>query len=115
VLRADPEQLHRVLSNLVRNARQAIAATGKPGEIRISGVERDGAGGSRSRHRARPAEKGARSPVQTVPRRRAQGRVGPRPRHRGRIIRGHGGTLELVETGPDGTTFAICLPAGLAV
>ena len=30
VLRADPEQLHRVLSNLVRNARQAIAATGKP-------------------------------------------------------------------------------------
>jgi signal transduction histidine kinase len=30
------------------------------------------------------------------------------------IIRGHGGALELVESGPDGTTFAICLPVGLA-
>jgi signal transduction histidine kinase len=30
------------------------------------------------------------------------------------IVRGHGGTLELVESGPEGTTFAICLPAGLA-
>jgi hypothetical protein len=42
VLRADPEQLHRVLSNLVRNARQAILATGKAGEIRIDRSERDG-------------------------------------------------------------------------
>jgi hypothetical protein len=85
VLRADPEQLHRVLSNLLRNARQAIAATGKPGEIRISGLERDGSWRIEvSRHRARPAEKGARSPVPTVPWRRAQGWHGPRPRHRGR-------------------------------
>jgi nitrogen fixation/metabolism regulation signal transduction histidine kinase len=42
VLRADPEQLHRVLSNLVRNARQAIAATGKSGRDPHRGVERDG-------------------------------------------------------------------------
>jgi hypothetical protein len=48
VLRADPEQFHRVLSNLVRNARQAIAATGKAGEIRIDGRSGTAAGGSRS-------------------------------------------------------------------
>ena len=40
-LRADPEQLYRVLSNLVRNARQAIVATGEAGTIRISAEETD--------------------------------------------------------------------------
>jgi hypothetical protein len=74
-VRADPEQLHRVLSNLVRNARQAIAASGKPGEIRVGHCEMapkawkiDG-----QRHRTRPAAKGARSPVPAVPWRGAQG------------------------------------------
>ena len=32
MVRADPEQLYRVLSNLVRNARQAIEAAGQDGE-----------------------------------------------------------------------------------
>ena len=36
VLRADREQLHRVLTNLVRNARQAIEATATPGTIEIA-------------------------------------------------------------------------------
>ncbi|MEM9846210.1 MAG: HAMP domain-containing sensor histidine kinase, partial [Pseudomonadota bacterium] len=36
---ADAEQLYRVISNLARNARQAIIATGKPGEIGIAGLE----------------------------------------------------------------------------
>jgi hypothetical protein len=83
VLRADPEQFHRVLSNLVRNARQAIAATGKAGEIRIVGGAGRRLADRGQRHRPRPAEKGARSPVQAVPRRRAQGGLRPRPRHRG--------------------------------
>ena len=26
------------------------------------------------------------------------------------LVKGHGGTLELVRTGPDGTVFSICLP-----
>ena len=40
-VRADGEQLHRVVLNLVRNARQAVLATGKPGEISISAEEDD--------------------------------------------------------------------------
>ncbi len=39
VIRADSEQLYRVLSNLVRNARQAIEATGQPGTVELSAGE----------------------------------------------------------------------------
>ena len=42
-LRADGEQLYRAIFNLVRNARQAITATGKGGEISIKGFEDDNA------------------------------------------------------------------------
>ena len=41
IIRADGEQLHRVLTNLVRNARQAIEATGQDGTIEISAGETD--------------------------------------------------------------------------
>ena len=36
MLRADPEQLHRILSNLVKNARQAILGSGEAGEITVT-------------------------------------------------------------------------------
>ncbi|KPQ18109.1 MAG: Signal transduction histidine kinase [Rhodobacteraceae bacterium HLUCCO18] len=116
VLRADPEQLHRVLSNLVRNARQAIAATGKPGKIRIEGREKEtgwrievfdtGPGLPKKAldHLFQPFHGGAR-----------KGGSGLGLAIAAEIVRGHGGTLELVRTGAEGTTFAICLPAGLAV
>jgi signal transduction histidine kinase len=115
VLRADPEQLHRVLSNLVRNARQAIAATGKPGEIRIEGREKDtgwrievsdtGPGLPKKAldHLFQPFHGGAR-----------KGGTGLGLAIAAEIVRGHGGTLELVRTGAEGTIFAISLPAGLA-
>jgi signal transduction histidine kinase len=114
VLRADPEQLHRVLSNLVRNARQAIAATGRPGEVTIRGRERDdgwcievsdtGPGLPKKAldHLFKPFH-GAR-----------KGGTGLGLAIAAEIVRGHGGRLELSETGPDGTTFSLYLPAGLA-
>jgi len=116
VLRADPEQLHRVLSNLVRNARQAIVATGKPGEIRIEGQETatgwrievsdTGPGLPKKAldHLFQPFHGGAR-----------KGGTGLGLAIAAEIVRGHGGTLDLVRTGAEGTTFAINLPAGLAV
>ncbi|MEM8536354.1 MAG: HAMP domain-containing sensor histidine kinase, partial [Pseudomonadota bacterium] len=42
-LRADGEQLFRVIFNLVRNARQAIMATGEPGQISLRANEDDDA------------------------------------------------------------------------
>ena len=41
VLRVDAEQLHRVLSNLVRNARQAMVSQGSDGDIAIEASETD--------------------------------------------------------------------------
>ncbi len=115
VLRADPEQLHRVLSNLVRNARQAIASTGRPGEIRIAGGEDEtgwcirvsdtGPGLPKKAldHLFQPFHGGAR-----------KGGSGLGLAIAAEIVRGHGGWLEMASTGPEGTTFVIHLPAGLA-
>uniref|UniRef100_UPI0035C807D0 histidine kinase dimerization/phospho-acceptor domain-containing protein n=1 Tax=Citreimonas sp. TaxID=3036715 RepID=UPI0035C807D0 len=41
MIRGDPEQIYRALSNMVRNARQAIVASGKPGEINLTAFHDD--------------------------------------------------------------------------
>jgi len=115
IVRADPEQLHRVLSNLVRNARQAILATGQPGEISIEGREAEGgwcievcdSGPGLPKkaleHLFKPFHGSAR-----------KGGTGLGLAICAELIRGHGGQLELSRTGPEGTAFAVFLPAGLA-
>jgi signal transduction histidine kinase len=115
VLRADPEQLHRVLSNLVRNARQAIAASGGRGTIRIAGRDTSdgwmievcdtGPGLPKKAidHLFQPFHGGAR-----------KGGTGLGLAICAELIRGHGGQLELAATGPEGTTFRVTLPAGMA-
>jgi len=112
-LRADPEQLFRVVSNLVRNARQAIANTGQPGEINVSAYEDDdawwieicdtgpGLPPKAREHLFTPFQGGAR-----------KGGSGLGLAIAAELIRGHGGTLELRKTDDTGTTFAICLPKG---
>ncbi len=111
IARADPEQLYRVLGNLMRNARQAIIATGKPGAVTINAGE--GASGcwitvtdtgpglpQKARdHLFTPFQGNAR-----------KGGTGLGLAIAAELIRGHGGRLELGGTGPDGTCFRICLP-----
>ena len=111
VIRADRDQLHRVLSNLVRNARQAIEATGKGGTIELGGGEeatgwwvRVGDTGPGLPERARehlfqPFQGGSR-----------QGGTGLGLAIAAELLRGHGGRLELLRTGPDGTEFLLHLP-----
>ena len=110
-LRADSEQIYRVLSNLVRNARQAIMATGQPGEICLSGAEDDtlwriivsdtgpGLPAKARDHLFQPFQGGAR-----------KGGAGLGLVIAGDLIRGHGGRLTLLRTGQTGTAFEIALP-----
>ncbi|MBJ3764165.1 HAMP domain-containing histidine kinase [Maribius pontilimi] len=116
LVRADPEQLYRVISNLVRNARQAIEASRKAGEIGISAVETDVA------WIIRVSDTGPGLPPKAqehlfLPFQGAvkKGGSGLGLAIAAELVRGHGGTLGLYETGPRGTTFEITLPKTLAI
>ena len=110
-LRADGEQLYRAIFNLVRNARQAITATGKAGEISIKGFEDDNAWwivvsdtGPGLPPKAKeflfqPFQGGAR-----------KGGSGLGLVIAADLVRGHGGRLDLASTGVDGTVFKMQLP-----
>ncbi|MFN3955717.1 MAG: sensor histidine kinase [Pararhodobacter sp.] len=110
-LRADHEQLYRVLSNLVRNARQAIEATGQPGTIELGAHELDtccvirvidtGPGlPQRARDKLFAAFQGGAR----------KGGIGLGLAIAAELVRGHGGTLELVRSDDEGTEFRINLP-----
>lgn len=110
-LRADGEQLYRVIFNLVRNARQAIMATGKAGEINVEGYEDDNAWwitvtdtgpGLPPKAQAflfQPFQGGVR-----------KGGSGLGLVIAAELVRGHGGRLDLDRTDAKGTTFKIQLP-----
>jgi len=112
-LRADSEQLFRVLSNLVRNARQAIEATGSPGSVEISAHEQgaccvirviDTGPGLPPRARENlfaAFQGGAR-----------KGGVGLGLVIASELVRGHGGKLDLVRSDDEGTEFRLSLPQG---
>ncbi|HSG37353.1 MAG TPA: HAMP domain-containing sensor histidine kinase [Paracoccaceae bacterium] len=111
IIRADAEQLYRVLSNLARNARQAIMATGRPGEVSIHAHEDDtqwwitvtdtGPGlPQRAREHLFQAFQGGVS----------KGGAGLGLVIAAELVRGHGGRLELGRTDETGTEFVICLP-----
>lgn len=111
-VRADPDQLFRVLSNLVRNAVQAIEAARRPAAISISA--REAAGLSE----IRVADTGPGLPQKAQQNLFQPFRGGVRQGGSGlglviaaELIRGHGGALTLDATGPDGTTFRLTLPA----
>ncbi|TCO71546.1 sensor histidine kinase [Rhodovulum euryhalinum] len=110
-LRADPEQLHRVLTNLIRNARQAIAAAATPGEIGIRADEDEaawmihvtdtgpGLPPKAREHLFQPFQGGTR-----------KGGTGLGLAISVELVRGHGGTLTLRRTDETGTDFEIRLP-----
>ena len=110
-LRADGEQLFRAIFNLVRNARQAIMASGQAGEISIQGSEDDNAWFIRvndtgpglppkaQEHLFQPFQGGVR-----------KGGSGLGLVIAADLVRGHGGRLELDKTDEDGTAFTITLP-----
>jgi len=109
---ADPEQIFRVMANLIRNARQAIAATKETGRITVKADTRSGM------TRIEVADTGPGLPPKALEHLYQAFEGGARQGGSGlglaiasELVRGHGGTLELVQTGAKGTCFRICLPA----
>ena len=112
-VRADAEQLYRVLSNLIRNARQAIEATGQPGTIEVS------AGEDEAEWWIRIGDTGPGLPPKAREHLFAAFQGGTRKGGTGlglaiaaELVRGHGGKLELARSDSEGTEFAIHLPKG---
>jgi signal transduction histidine kinase len=113
MVRADGEQLYRVLANLIRNARQAIEATGQPGTIEVS------AGEDEAEWWIRIGDTGPGLPPKAREHLFAAFQGGARKGGTGlglaiaaELVRGHGGRLELARSDTDGTEFAIHLPKG---
>lgn len=111
LISADPEQMFRILTNLVRNARQAIEGTGKRGIVSVSAdilgdgvniIVRDTGPGLPEKAREflfQPFQGSAR-----------RGGTGLGLAIAAELVRGHGGNLEMIETSEAGTSFRIHLP-----
>ncbi|WP_334065270.1 sensor histidine kinase [Limimaricola cinnabarinus] len=111
VLRADSEQLFRVLSNLVRNARQAIAATGAAGRVTVSAHEEDEAWSIRIEDTGPGLPPRAREHLFSAFRGGVtKGGTGLGLAIAAELVRGHGGRLELARSDETGTAFEIHLP-----
>ncbi len=115
IINADPDQLHRILVNLMRNARQAIEAQpGRehPGQIRVSAEM------SAERLRVRLSDDGPGIPERLAERLfepfvsgKASDGTGLGLTISRELAANHGGDLRLVATGADGSTFELELPA----
>jgi signal transduction histidine kinase len=110
-VRADPEQLYRVITNIVRNARQAIEASKKEGVISIL------ADATEDHWNMRIQDDGPGLPIKAQDNLFTAFQGGVRKGGTGLglviaadLIRGHGGKLELTETNENGTVFTISLP-----
>ena len=111
MLRADSEQIYRVISNLVRNARQAIMATGKSGEINICAMDADETWEIRVSDTGPGLPKRAQDHLfQAFQGGATKGGSGLGLVIASELVRGHGGSLALQSTGAAGTTFVITLP-----
>jgi signal transduction histidine kinase len=114
-VRADADQLFRVLTNLVRNAAQAIEAAGRPGTVTVSACELG------ETTEIRVADTGPGLPAQARENLFQPFRGGVRLGGAGLglsiaagLVRGHGGTLSLANTGKGGTVFRVELPVSRA-
>lgn len=113
MIRGDGEQLYRVLSNLIRNARQAIEATGQSGTIEVS------AGEDEAHWWIRVGDTGPGLPPKAREHLFSAFQGGARKGGTGlglaiaaELVRGHGGQLDLARSDSEGTEFLIQLPKG---
>ena len=111
---ADPDQLDRILVNLFRNARQAMEGVGRrTGVVRLTARPDDG------RVLVEVSDDGPGVPERAHPRlfQPFGGASSPGGSGLGLAVardlaRAHGGDLELVRTGAEGSAFRLTLPGG---
>lgn len=115
MIRADHDQLYRVLTNLARNARQAIEGTGKPGTIEIS------AGEDESNWWIRVGDTGPGLPpkareflFQPFSGASRKGGTGLGLAISADLLRNHGGALTLLRSDTEGTEFILTIPRELS-
>jgi signal transduction histidine kinase len=114
LINADPEQLHRILVNLLRNAREAIEAEETRRGVGVVSVSAwSDAGGTT----LQLTDDGPGLPERARARLFQPFAVSTRPGGAGlglaiarELAQGHDGDLRLVSTGPQGTTFELRLP-----
>lgn len=116
VVEADPEQLFRVLSNLARNAAEAIRATGRQGRLTIAADESSG------QVEIRIIDTGPGLPAKAREHLFQPFRGATRPGGTGlglaianELVRANGGELVLINSTTAGTEFRISLPVRAAV
>jgi len=112
---ADPDQLHRILVNLLRNAREAIESApraGERGHVSVTAARQDGAS------LIRFADNGPGIPARALPNlfqpfmgSAKRGGTGLGLAIARELAQAHGGDLTLASTGPDGSVFELRLPA----
>jgi len=111
---ADPDQLHRLLVNLMRNAREAIAGDarrGGKGNISASLRVEDGVSIVRVADNGPGLPERARANLfQPFRGSTRQGGAGLGLAISRELAQAHGGDLVLVKTGPEGTVFDLSLP-----
>jgi signal transduction histidine kinase len=113
MVRGDPEQIYRAISNLIRNARQAILATAQPGEISVAARAEEsdwvitvtdtgpGLPPKAREHLFQAFHGGVR-----------KGGSGLGLAIVAELARGHGGSVKLNRSDDTGTCFEIRLPMG---
>lgn len=108
---ADPEHLHRILVNLLRNAREAIEAAGRAGRVQVSLTQDEGVSV------VRLADDGPGVPERALQHlfqpfvgSARRGGTGLGLAIARELAQGHGGDLTLAGTGPEGSVFELRLP-----
>ena len=109
---ADPEQLYRVFSNLIRNARQAMEPLPEGGSIIVNArpAQEDGCEISVSDTGPGLPSKAVEYLFKPFQGSQRRGGTGLGLAIAAELVRGHGGKLELLETSSQGTTFLLSLP-----
>jgi C4-dicarboxylate-specific signal transduction histidine kinase len=113
LVRADPEQLHRIAVNLLRNAREAVQGAGRTeGRVEATAQRRDGL------YAIRFTDDGPGLPERTRARLFQPFTASSRAGGAGlglaisrELAQANAGELALLDTGPTGATFELLLPA----